>query len=373
MIKKVISSLFVLTVFTLLSAGAALAEWPMFMSDAVHSSMARRSPRPPLQLKWQFTTGAAVNSSPAVYGGKVFVGSNDGKFYAIDERTGEVAWSYETGGEILSAPAVDRGTVYFGSKDGKVYAIEASTGKLKWSYDTGEAIMTSPLVAEGQVFIASDDLHFYALDARTGAKNWRFKLTGYEKYSGIFSSPVYYKGAVYIAGKNGLIYSMSAKSGGRNWQRRTFAAVYGSPTINDGVYYIATYGRKLFAYDAESGKVIWRKALGPDEYAYSSPVIEGSRIYLALKNGRVKIFNKRNGADVSVISLPGGISSTPAVTNAGYIFVGCDDGNLYALDTIARTVAWKYKTGGEVHSSPAVTADAVYVGSKDGSVYAFGR
>ena len=38
-----------------------------------------------------------------------------------------------------------------------------------------------------------------------------------------------------------------------------------------------------------------------------------------------------------------------------------------------QTLAWKFKTGGRVISSPLVVGDVVYVGSTDGSLYAINR
>ena len=46
----------------------------------------------------------AVDSSPAVAGGTVYVGSHDGKVYALDAATGHLRWSYTTGGS-RSTPA----------------------------------------------------------------------------------------------------------------------------------------------------------------------------------------------------------------------------------------------------------------------------
>ena len=40
-------------------------------------------------------------------------------------------------GEVSSSPAVAGGVVYVGSDDGKVYALSASTGTQIWSYTTG--------------------------------------------------------------------------------------------------------------------------------------------------------------------------------------------------------------------------------------------
>ena len=54
------------------------------------------------------------------------------------------------------------------------------------------------------------------------------------------------------------------------------------------------------------------------------------------------------------------------------VYVGSLDGNMYALNASTGAKLWSYATGSYVESSPAVANGVVYVGSDDGSVYAFG-
>jgi outer membrane protein assembly factor BamB len=62
--------------------------------------------------------------------------------------------------------------------------------------------------------------------------------------------------------------------------------------------------------------------------------------------------------------------SSPTIGNEGTVYIGSQDGNVYAINGDGE-LAWKYKTGGAVMSSPAIGVDEViYVGSKDGSLYA---
>jgi outer membrane protein assembly factor BamB len=65
-----------------------------------------------------------VQSSPAVAGDTVYVGSEDGYLYAVDAASGEKLWQFATGDKITSSPTVADGTVYIGSHDGKMYAIK---------------------------------------------------------------------------------------------------------------------------------------------------------------------------------------------------------------------------------------------------------
>lgn len=63
-----------------------------------------------------------------------------------------------------SSPAIDvEGTVYIGSSDGKLYAINAD-GTLKWSFQTKGAIESSPAIgSDGTIYIGSNDNHLYAI------------------------------------------------------------------------------------------------------------------------------------------------------------------------------------------------------------------
>ncbi len=63
------------------------------------------------------------------------------------------------------------------------------------------------------------------------------------------------------------------------------------------------------------------------------------------------------------------VNSSPVVTS-DTVYVGSEDGFLYALDKETGDLKWKFQTGSEVNSSPAVSGDTVYVGSEDGYVYA---
>jgi outer membrane protein assembly factor BamB len=70
------------------------------------------------------------------------------------------------------------------------------------------------------------------------------------------------------------------------------------------------------------------------------------------------------------LSTGGAVNSSPAVGGDGTVYVGSDDGSLYAIDASGQP-RWSFATGGAVGSSPAIGMDGtVYVGSADGSLYA---
>lgn len=136
-----------------------------------------------LTVKWSYTTGGRVYSSPTVVNGVVYIGSN--ALYALNASTGAQLWSYtNTGGNVDPAPAVVNGIVYIGTQDHRVVALNATTGAVVWSYSTGDIVDSSPTVANGVVYVGSEDSNVYALNASTGAALWSYSLGNQ-----VFASP----------------------------------------------------------------------------------------------------------------------------------------------------------------------------------------
>ncbi len=89
-------------------------------------------------VKWTFTANAGISSSPTAYGGLVFFGCSDGNIYALDASTGNLIWKdspdYYIDGilnyvtkPIVSSPALYDGRLYIGSTNGKIYCYDAQT------------------------------------------------------------------------------------------------------------------------------------------------------------------------------------------------------------------------------------------------------
>jgi outer membrane protein assembly factor BamB len=70
---------------------------------------------------WTFTTRARVESSPAISGNRVFVGSNDGRFYVLSLNSGAKLWEFNAGAAISASPAIAKGRIVVGAQDGRLY------------------------------------------------------------------------------------------------------------------------------------------------------------------------------------------------------------------------------------------------------------
>ena len=148
---SLILCLLLLSLAGLIMANTARAQsvdspWPMFGQNPQRTG---RSPytgpeRP--ELKWIFTTGGEVASSPAIgVNGTIYVGSADNKLYAINPD-GTRKWSFNASGVVGSSPAIGAdGTIYVGSYDSNLYAVNPN-GSEKWSFTAGGEIVSSPAI-----------------------------------------------------------------------------------------------------------------------------------------------------------------------------------------------------------------------------------
>jgi outer membrane protein assembly factor BamB len=58
-----------------------------------------------------------------VWNGSVYFGSTDGNVYCVDINRGKLRWRFSTGGMVISSPAIANGLLYVGSTDQFLYAL----------------------------------------------------------------------------------------------------------------------------------------------------------------------------------------------------------------------------------------------------------
>jgi len=115
---------------------------------------------------------------------------------------------------------------------------------------------------------------------------------------------------------------------------------------------------------------VWSHGIGDGQgklYNRLVPAIEGDTIVAAAANGKVEAYQRLTGrslwdADVDK-PLSGGVG-----IGCGLVFVGADDGHLYALNLSDGKRAWKAQMEGQVLAAPQCDADTVAVLTFNGHV-----
>lgn len=146
---------------------------PVVTDDYVFAAAEQKNPmlscfeRKTGTLKWSFKDRGGFWSTPAVVGGRVYIGGDDAKMYCLDERTGAEIWSFAARRAIWSSPSVVDGKVVFGSYDGFLYMVDATNGHLVWQEDLGGPVLSTACIVDGYVWIGSGDGHFYCFGPKS--------------------------------------------------------------------------------------------------------------------------------------------------------------------------------------------------------------
>ncbi|HLZ74697.1 PQQ-binding-like beta-propeller repeat protein [Phenylobacterium sp.] len=95
---------------------------------------------PKLKVKWTFAYPGSKNTQVTAVGDRLFLGSNAGKVYSLNAKTGCAYWRYDAKGGVRTAPVVARlaaspsgYAVFLGDDRATEFALDAMTGKLLWS------------------------------------------------------------------------------------------------------------------------------------------------------------------------------------------------------------------------------------------------
>lgn len=327
-------------------------------------------------------TTALLGQSPMFRGGPAHSGSAVGE--PIRRFVG-TAWTVKTEGPVRSSPAVVDGVAYVGSGDGRIYAIETQTGRATWSHDVGAPVHSSPAVVGGRVYVAARNGMVLALDARSGSRKWTHQMGGDLLYHWEFdyfqSSPTVVDDLLYVGGGDGSLCALKAADGTIVWKAELGSRVRSTPAVADGLVVVGDFAGYLHAFDAKTGTHRWKQATegasidaapyGFDRSALvASPAIADGRVFIGGRDGFLYAFDLATGHELwrfdhKVSWVP----TSPAVAR-GLVIAGSSDGRfVQAVDAVTGTERWRFRSRKPVWSSPLIAGDVVYIADYDGFVW----
>jgi outer membrane protein assembly factor BamB len=359
-----------------------------------------------------------IISTPTVVNGVVYFGDNNFYVYALNAKTGKLIWKTKTNNSVMTQPLVVHGMVYVGtgnnlfkttsksvSKTGinsiargsgsnGIYALSASTGKVIWMKPTLGEDMPSFAYKKGSIYVANGGKHFYSINAKTGSVNWVDNIKGYVSMSSInLSGNVAYFGeglpmqTQYVAAINVVTKKIL-------WQRAMPQSYGGitdcSPSSNSKYLVISgealsptpnKFYEVLYVLSKRTGEIIWDHIIGfgsnPMAMETANSIIVGKSIYVGdpIGGGKFYSFNINNGKINWVIKVYGAVKDG-AVYSHGILYFGDEFENFYAVKASNGDVLGVHRFGvGKMAqfsgANPALVDNEIYIGTANGTLYAF--
>ena len=334
---------------TMRANAATSRDWPSYGLDYAETRFSKlkqvdTSNVSRLGLAWSYDLESTrgVEATPLVVDGVMYVTASWSIVHAVDVRTGKRLWSYDpkvdrAGGYKGCCDVVNRGValwqgkVFVASYDGRLIALDATNGKPLWEKDTiidrkfSYTITGAPRVFKGKVIIGNGGAEFgvrgyiTAYDANTGKQAWRwFTVPGdpskpFEDESMAKAAKTWDPSAKY----------WEAGGGGTAWDTLTFdpelnlmyvgtgngspwARSKRSPAGGDNLYLAS-----IVALNPDTGKYVWHYQQTPgDNWDFTStqPMIladltldgKPRKVILhAPKNGFFFVIDRTNGQFIS--------------------------------------------------------------------------
>jgi polyvinyl alcohol dehydrogenase (cytochrome) len=279
---------------------------------------------PQLKVKWVFGLPMDFRASqPTVVGGRVFVGSLQGRIYSLDAKTGCLYWSVKTDGGVRSTMVVDslpgtnppRYVVYVGDASANMYALDARTGKQLWKVDVDDhplaTITGTPKTLGNRLYVSTTALEELAgADPNYECCTFRGKMMALNRFNGKLVWRAYTLDAPQPTRKNAIGVQLWGPSGASIWSSPALDPERNRMYVTTGDNYsdpASLTSDAVVAFDLRTGEFLWAKqftagdawnvgceqtddtncpqARGPDLDFASSPILrilpDGRRVILA--------------------------------------------------------------------------------------------
>ncbi len=243
---------------------------------------------------WSFAIGASptgVTASPVATAEGVYIAAGDGRLYALSPEGNEM-WEFPLGGPAyMSTPALSGGRLFAGTDNGTFWCV-AINGTPIWNFSTEGKIRCSPVVSGGNVYVIET-----MYDGWTATRSVLHVLQSADgqpvspavDLPATTSSPVVDNGWIYLGDSSGLRAYMA--NGTQGWAAPTEGPVQSSPV---------RYGNELLFTDNSrngtlhtctvsyfSGNAPWNFTPEPRQYILGSPAIADCLLYFGSDNGKV--------------------------------------------------------------------------------------
>lgn len=416
------------------------AGWPTYQHDPQRTGASADTLLSPgnaetLTRLWIFRTGGPVAASPAVSGGRVYIGSWDGNEYALDPATGTLRWKtylgVSKGGTsgfcrsfgITSTASVVRRVVYVGGGKPFWYALNGVTGKVLWRVRTGDERdngryynWASPLIDRGYGYIgiaSKCDVPLVQgallrVNLATHRIVGRFHVVPHGQLGGaIWTSPA-------LDAASGLIYVTTGNEGHEPAPSQPYARAIialrkslsvkdvwqlpdsevsnpdsdwgGTPTLfrdAGGRNLIAAVNKNGFVYAFLRGHLragpVWRRQIARPDLNISSAAFGGGSLFVAGSAGQeggVAYKGSVRALDPATGTVRWLVATPgavwPALSYVNGLLIDGAGKTLQVRNASTGHVLFSYKTGGALYGPAAVANGRIFVGSTDGNVYAFG-
>ena len=318
------------------------------------------------RTKWQVNLDSGITSGISESGNLLFLGSETGRFYALNKNNGSEVWSYKGTSTIKGTPSIVNNNVVFAQGDGTITCLKISDGSLMWQSlaHTGEdmPLEDGTTAGGGMIFVSKSDGKLYALDAKNGHVLWTYKASE----QGLRAAPGYGDGFVFL-GEYGGIMSIITPHNGKRVNGGGAGGAINTPVVKDGKVYYSSWDGSVQSVQIKDVIPLWDVKIG--DPVTSSPAVNEGIVAVGTVRGTVAAIDEASGNLLWKFETGGGSISGKPVISEGLVFATTESGTFYAIDKSAGKVRFNLDTGAGITTNALLTNGIIYFGA-GGVLYA---
>lgn len=186
---------------------------------------------------------------------------------------------------------------------------------------------------------------------------------------------------LYLLKNNAALYVMRRSDGKVVWKKLLGRLAASSPAVRDGMVFCTVLerrgsrGGRVVAIDTDGFKFAWKRDLA--SRTETSPVVVDGIVYVGSENGTVYALRARDGS-VKWSKRFGGAVKGGLAYYRGALFFGDYAGEVHSVRARDGKVRWTTGSGGtlglgdgQFYATASVAFGRVYIGNTNGSMYSF--
>jgi outer membrane protein assembly factor BamB len=279
--------------------------------------------------RWTFETDDTIHAAPAISGGRVFVGSGDGRFVALDLITGEKIWEMKGGDKfpsaatLVDAPDGSGQWILVNGYDGVSRCLRTADGSEVWTYQTDDHINGTPAIIDGRL--------------------------------------------VAFGGCDRVVHVLNLADGTRVNEVTTDAQITNTIATAGSMIFCSNHANQVIATEAEADSLSW--VYQPGEFAFfTAPAIDDTHVYIGCRDKSLHAIRRADGEGVWTFPTGGRVESSPLAFDNAVVF-GSSDGRLYAADLADGTERWRLDLGEDLTAAPVYSGGRLIIAGGRGTLF----
>ena len=355
------------------SEAAGEKDWLLFRGNTAMTGYSDAVIPEKPTLLWSFETDARTSSSPVIADGITYWSDRRGHIRGVN-LDGEQVFSYDFQTAVNASPMIYNGTLYIGRIDGFMSAVSLSQKDTVWTFETMGQLEASANHAyfsdKHAIIIGSYDNFLYVLDSSTGAK-----IANYESGYYINGAVALWNNHVIFGGCDSWLRIINLQTGISTDSLLLENYIPSSPAIVDNYCYVGDYSGNIFQIHLENGKFESHKIIlkASEDGDFSSvPAVTAQSVYVLSSDRHLYSINRSDGNVNWKYLLKGSTGASSPVVCKDKIIVCTRTGIVSILDAKTGALLWEFDTGEQILASPAVINGRFYILTGRGTLLCFG-